>query len=171
MNLNSMIFILLASATLALAGCDKPAEADDNYASLSTVIDGKTWKQFNEGASLDNRYGTLYTFKDAQSACPEGWRLPTRDEAASLGANSSDWTNENGTPGRWLSGSQEYSVSVPAVFLPAESASTNIGLYWATGDSESGTGTMYYLSVNEYRIEIAQTRNNLNTYFVRCISK
>lgn len=166
-----MIFILLASATLALAGCDKPAEADDNYASLSTVIDGKTWKQFNEGANRDNRYGTLYTFNDAQSACPEGWRLPTRDEAASLGANSSDWTNEDGMPGRWLSGSQEYSVSVPAVFLPAESASTNIGLYWATGDSESGTGTMYYLSVNEYRIEIAQTRNNLNTYFVRCISK
>lgn len=46
-----------------------------------------------------NRYGTLYNYVSAQTACPEGWRLPTKEEWQQLrdylGQNSNYTCNGN----------------------------------------------------------------------------
>ncbi len=100
---------------------------------LEAQVDDKTWKQFNVGASENNLYGERYNFNDAQSACPTGWRVPTNVELKSLSANYSDWTTYLGVRGRWFSGSQAYSESAPAIFLPVLSLNNDfIGQYWSS---------------------------------------
>lgn len=122
--------------------------------SLSTVIDGKTWKQYNVGARLGNIYGDHYTFDNAQTACPSGWRVPTKDELSSLSANYSDWTT-NGVNGRWFSGSQAYSSSVSAIFLPVDSTNPDYGLYWSS--TEYNSSLAYRLTFQSYE--------NLGVYY------
>jgi uncharacterized protein (TIGR02145 family) len=39
---------------------------------------------FNNEDSNCEKYGRLYTFNAAQSACPKGWKLPSREEAQAL---------------------------------------------------------------------------------------
>ena len=39
---------------------------------------------FNNEDSNCEKYGRLYTFSNAQSACPKGWKLPSREEAQAL---------------------------------------------------------------------------------------
>jgi len=55
-------------------------------------IDGKTWMAENLNFKTDNslcfgkkdanctKYGRLYTWDEAKKACPEGWRLPKKEE-------------------------------------------------------------------------------------------
>lgn len=44
---------------------------------------------FNNENSNCNKYGRLYTFNAAQTACPAGWRLPNRNEAQAVINNES----------------------------------------------------------------------------------
>lgn len=58
----------------------------------SVTIGGKTWMKRNLNRATDSswcynnspdscaKYGRLYTWEAAMSACPSGWRLPTREE-------------------------------------------------------------------------------------------
>ena len=61
-----------------------------NNANLSDVrqagvdIEGVTWSIFNIGASSTQNYGVKMNFEQSESACPTGWRLPTKDECSSL---------------------------------------------------------------------------------------
>ena len=59
-------------------------------------IDGKTWMAENLNFKTDNslcfekkdanctKYGRLYTWDEAKKACPEGWRLPKKEEWEAL---------------------------------------------------------------------------------------
>ena len=134
--------------------------------SLTTDINGKTWKQFNVGARLGGRiYGNLYTFDNAMTVCPTGWRLPTNDEFASLYLNRSDLTTYRGATGRWFSGSQTYSSSASAIFLPFLS-SQNFGFYWSSTEYDSD----YTYALNITTTSIYRTyRSRSNEYSVRCI--
>lgn len=66
---------------------------------------------FNSEDTNCNKYGRLYTYAAAQRACPDGWRLPNRDEAQAVidaadfpwsysgrckGDNDCDFTEEMG---------------------------------------------------------------------------
>ena len=114
---------------------------------IGAVIDGKTWMQYNVGASEANLYGDHYNFDDAQSACPTGWRVPTSAELKSLSANYSDWTTYLGVKGRWFSGSQTYSSTVPAIFLPVYSSNSSYGNYWSSTEYSSyGAYYLYFYS-------------------------
>ena len=104
---------------------------------LTVVIDGKRWLNFNVRASESNLYGSSYKFDNAQTACPTGWRVPTKAELESLSANYSDWTTYLGMSGRWFSGSQTYSSSVSAIFLPTLSSSTSLGYYCSSTEYDS----------------------------------
>ena len=58
--------------------------------------------------------------KTENDPCPEGWRVPTSAELAELNNNYSSWTtDDNGRSGKWLSGPNSYTASVPQVFFPA----------------------------------------------------
>ena len=140
-------------------------------------IDGKTWKLFNVGASESNLYGVRYNFDDAQSACPTGWRVPTADELAALCANVLFYTNYYnlmylGVKGFWASGSQKYSSTAPAIFLPVLSSASSAGDYWSSTVDDSDLA--YYLFFNSSYIllptKYGDTRcGRSSKWSVRCI--
>ena len=134
----------------------------------STVIDGKTWMNYNVGASASNLYGSSYNFNNAQTACPSGWRVPTKDELSSLSANYSAWTTYKGVNGRWFSGSQAYSSNVSAIFLPELSSGDTLGLYWSS--TEYDINNAYYLRFNSGSVYV-DYRDRQFTWSVRCVKE
>ena len=74
----------------------------------------------------------------ANDPCPEGWRVPTREELMSLNSAEGVWTTQNGVNGR-LFGTYPHQIFLPAVgrrhidgtlyFVERE------GFYWSTGTS------------------------------------
>jgi uncharacterized protein YoxC len=118
--------------------------------SLTTEIDGIIWEQFNAGTRLGNKYGDEYTLDDAQSACPSGWRVPTKEELQSLSANYSKWKTYLGMEGRWFSGSRTYSSTAPAIFLPVYSSNSSFGDYWSS--TEDNDGLTYYLWIDSREV-------------------
>jgi uncharacterized protein (TIGR02145 family) len=78
--------------------------------------------------------------KTEYDPCPDGWRVPTIAEFSELKKNYSSWTTDkNGQSGRWFSGQELYSSSVPQVFLPA-----------AGSRRYDGIGDGYYRGLNGY---------------------
>ena len=72
--------------------------------------DDKLWNSGSESKPVKTEY----------DPCPEGWRVPTYAELDELNNNYSSWTtDDNGQSGRWFSGPNAYTASVPQVFLPA----------------------------------------------------
>jgi uncharacterized protein (TIGR02145 family) len=148
-------------AQLTGAGC--------NYESVT--IGGKTWMKKNlniktadswcymgNTANCD-KYGRLYTWAAAMSACPLGWHLPTRDEWGAL-AEAAGGTGDYGTEGTagkklksitgWPSnyGTDDYGFSA----LPGGERWTggggtfewagDIGYWWTA--TQYSSGTAYY---------------------------
>lgn len=96
-------------------------DADDNFISGPVCeIDGIKWSNHNLGSTCSNLPGNDYSFAEAQTACPDGWRLPTGSEFNSLRGNYSSIVVVNGCKGRWFSGSALlYPLSIgPVIFLP-----------------------------------------------------
>ena len=72
--------------------------------------DNKSWNSGSESAPVKTEY----------DPCPEGWRVPTYAELDELSNNYSSMTTaDNGQIGRWFSGPNSYTASVPQVFFPA----------------------------------------------------
>lgn len=80
--------------------------------------------------------------KTAYDPCPEGWRVPTKDELELLKSNRSSWTQDsNGHWGYYFSGEYTYIEGAPRIFLPAAGYRTTVGnaeernetgLYWSS---------------------------------------
>ena len=88
----------------------------------------KNDKLWNSGTE-DNPVKTEY------DPCPDGWRVPTYAELDELDNNySSLIADVNGQLGRWFSGPNSYTETVPRVFLPAA------GVRDGYGGSSSGRG-------------------------------
>ena len=82
------------------------------------VINGIRWATRNVDSrgtfvSSPEENGLLFTWDEAQTACPRGWRLPTRRELESLLNTNSSWTTQNGTNGK-LFGSGSHTIFLPA---------------------------------------------------------
>lgn len=134
-----------------------PAKVDF---SLTAVIDKETWKQFNLGAGESNFIGDKYTFDEALTACPAGWRLPTKDDLESLSGHHSGFSTYLGVQGRWLSGSREYSSSVPAIFFPS-------GDFYQSS-TEAGQNEAYVYSSRNATVS---SRYKSMKHNVRCIKE
>ena len=128
-------------------------------------VDGRIWKKYNAGSSSDNHYGGIYA--SCVNPCPSGWRVPYYSELSSLSANYSEITTLNGMKGRWFSGSQIYSDSIPAVFLPVlKDSSYFVGCYWSY--SVKSSENYYYLNFNNSKVGI-DGGYYTKKYSVRCI--
>ena len=136
--------------------------------SVTMVIDGKTWKQFNVGATVSDIRGACYNFDNAQTACPSGWRVPTEDELIYLSANYSDWTTYFGVKGRWFSGSQTYSSTASAIFLPVRDYDydSSYGRYWSS--KEGAGGIACCLSFYSENVSVGINYRS-REYSVRCL--
>lgn len=99
------------------------------------------------------KYGHLYTWDDAEKACPAGWRLPSEAEFESLLAaagSSQDKRSQNLRAGSWKNGSDKFGFSaLPAGFYHSDSKLFN---YLGTGaefwtSTEHTSVSAYYLFV------------------------
>ena len=128
------------------------------------VIDGKTWKKFNAGATVCQPNGIEFAYQDATSWCPIGYRIPTKSELESLSAHYSEWTNYHNKDGHWFSGSKAYSDTEPSIFLPAF-PNKKFGYYWSS--DEYNTSLRYILHFRLEKVQIIA--NNNTTGYLRCI--
>ena len=117
----------------------------------SVVINGVEWATCNIGkrgkfVSKPYHSGKHYIWEDAKSACPAGWRLPTKNEIESLLDVPNRWTKMNGVNGR------EFGTPPNTIFIPAAgyrngrngTLTGSGGAYWSS--TAGGTGGAYILS-------------------------
>ena len=103
--------------------------------------------------------------KTDSDPCPEGWRIPTYSELDKLRNNYSSWTSENNQNGRWFSGSESYSSSVPQVFLPAAGSRSYYGRYCSSSSTDSSVyGIIFYSSYVR-----SDSYYRAGGYSVRCV--
>jgi uncharacterized protein (TIGR02145 family) len=131
-------------------------------------MNDKLWNSGNE----DNPVKTEY------DPCPVGWRVPTYAELDELNNNYSSWTtDDNGRSGRWFSGPNSYTASVPQVFFPAAGYRRYSvgdayyrgfsGYYWSSRPSSSDADGLDfssgYVGMDHYR--------RAGGYSVRCVQE
>ena len=71
------------------------------------------WPSSGSVSGWDTSMPTGDTWSTENSPCPEGWRLPTKEEMQSLIDAGSVWTTVNGVPGR------KYVDGENSIFIPA----------------------------------------------------
>ncbi len=91
-------------------------------------VDGVTWATCNVAtpgvfAAHPEEVGGLFTFDEAQKACPEGWRIPDHDELERLRTAGNEWTTIDGVAGRSFQG----------LFIPAAGRRDTGGTMEAVG--------------------------------------
>jgi uncharacterized protein (TIGR02145 family) len=91
-------------------------------------------------------YGGYFTFDNARTACPQGWRLPTKEELDDLIGSGFVWTTMNGVNGG------QFGTDDDTVFLPASGQRSsptappvNVGIegFCWSSDSDSDTDGWY----------------------------
>jgi uncharacterized protein (TIGR02145 family) len=144
--------------------------ADRNAFSDEIQIDKIIWQKMNVGATDAYQIGTVFTYSEALSACPEGYRLPTRFEFESLAKNRSKPTNYYGATGRWFSGKTPYDEAKNKIFLPRTfyNSKFDSGYYWSSTKLDQNLA--YCLSFNAANVSIAHSKQQ-NKMPVRCVKK
>ena len=167
----------------------KTAEAQRN---TGVLINGVWWAVSNVGSrgtfvANPEDCGEYYTFDEAQSACPPGWRLPTQEEFVRLDNSGSIWTVINGIHGRLFGcGTDAFQIgymegitgSQSGIFLPAagfwsfnNGTLTNaggVGNYW----SAMTPSTAYSRYLGFGSVGVNPSCNSLGRTFglaVRCV--
>jgi uncharacterized protein (TIGR02145 family) len=145
------LFLMFAAAALMTTACREPQDND-------TPSGPAEWAECNvdePGTFVENSedYGRLYTFKEAQTACPEGWRVPTENEFKLLVAEGNDRETRNGVNGRRF-GSGNKAVFFPAAGRknPPQHDHTTVGThgyYWSSTALNSRQGYQLYFHENE----------------------
>ena len=144
--------------------------ADKNAFSNEVKIDNLTWKLMNVGATSRSLVGTAFTYNDALTACPEGWRLPTRFEFESLSKNRSKPSNYQGFTGRWFSGKTPYADAKNKIFMPRTlfKSKFDSGYYWSSTRFDDKYA--YCLSFNAANVAVNRTEQS-HKMPVRCVKK
>ena len=147
---------------------DKFYYASESPNNWSKVQQDDLWNSGTESAPVKTKY----------DPCPEGWRVPTYGELDELDNNYSSWTtDDNGQSGRWFSGPNSYTATVPRVFLPAagyrdyyDGSAANRGYYggyWSSGPYGTGADRLGFRSSDVY-IYIYYRAGG---YSVRCVQE
>lgn len=116
--------------------------------------------------------------KTENDPCPEGWRVPTYVELVELNNNYSSWTtDDNGLSGRWFSGLNSYTASVPQVFFPAAGLRFNSdgtahsrggsGHYWSSRPNGAGA---FFLSFHSGGVSLSYN-GRATGFSVRCVQE
>lgn len=104
--------------------------------------DSDDWTK-NHNINLWNSGSEDEPIKTEYDPCPDGWRVPTKNELGTLFMNKSEKSvNENNQDGYWFSGQAAYSKDVAQIFLPAAgyniyysgegNGRTEVGSYWSS---------------------------------------
>ena len=144
--------------------------ADRNAFSTEVQIDKLVWQRLNVGASNADLVGTLFSYGEALTACPEGYRLPTRFEFESLIKNRSKPVNYQNCTGRWFTGKTKYDEAENKIFLPRTffKSKFDSGYYWSSTRLDDKYA--YCLNFNSANVSVSYT-NQANRMPVRCVKK
>jgi uncharacterized protein (TIGR02145 family) len=137
------LFLLIWIA-FAFSSCSKDEQPENQG------IDGIIWATANVGepgkfvAKPEDR-GNLYDFDEAQTVCPDGWRLPTLEEFDKLVSAGSEWETRGEMDGVRF-GNEDYTVFLPAAGFRSKPDDEEIfyktgGRYWSSvaySDREGG---------------------------------
>ena len=144
--------------------------ADKNAFSTEVQIDKLVWQRLNVGASNADLVGILFSYDEALTACPEGYRLPTRFEYESLIKNRSKTVNYQNYIGRWFTGKTKYDEANAKIFLPRTffKSKYDSGYYWSSTKLDDKYA--YCLNFNSANVAVNYT-NRMNKMSVRCVKK
>ena len=174
-------FVLLALAGVlalgALSSCKKKNDLIDESGETveGVMIDGITWATRNVGTAgqfVENPwdYGGYFTFEEAQTACPTGWRTPTRNEYDSFGYFVREWTAQNGVNGLRF-GSGDHTIFLPAAGGRNTNGSVNSqgigGQYWSSTAGSSSDG--YSLLFSSSGVYPVDPSDYYYGFSVRCV--
>jgi len=173
----------------------------------TVTIDGVKWmaenlnyetpasRCYDDDGDYSAKYGRLYTWEDAMSACPEGWHLPTREEWEGLaravggrlvicdvdGDSIRTWADASmslkAKTGWVKNGTDDFNFSaLPSGMLNVEGDAVEAGSngYWWTATKKSDEES-YYWSLRESFggvLENSAPNGFFSPYFsVRCVEE
>ena len=165
---------------MTMVACDSGGDDHDN---LSVTINGVRWATRNVGEPgkfVDNPwdYGLFHTFEEAQTACPDGWRVPSREDFSALCDDTkvvSTWTKQGGVDGRlFVDATTEKSIFLPAAGGRDYSSGSvyyqgTLGGYWSSSTSGSNGG--YNLSFSSALVNPSNPPHRVYGFGVRCVRR
>ena len=124
------------------------------------------------GWDITTPTGTTWTA--ANDPCPNGWRVPTREELISLNSSNSSWVTQNGVIGR------RFGTAPNQIFLPAVGYRDNsqygtlyrvgeTGLYWS--NTEYTNTQSYYLHFLNVSTDYLYMFGKGQGLCVRCVAE
>ncbi|MDR2911600.1 MAG: hypothetical protein LBV47_09630 [Bacteroidales bacterium] len=145
------------------------------YYDTGVVIGDITWATRNVGnrgefISVPSDYGNYYSFEEAQTACPDGWRTPTRAEFQSLADTGSKRTTVNNVKG------YRFGSDNNTIFLPATGQRSNNGIvynkdvngyYWSSAPYNQDYGYHLFFTTTDY--VTLNYINNTSNFSIRCV--
>jgi len=149
------------------------SNSSSNAGKEGVTINGITWAKKNVGAFDAEDYGNYYTWEQAKTACPKGWRLPTENELKSLVNAGSVWTTQNEKNGRKFGDSNNF-IFLPAAGYRYDSNGSlygvgSYGSYWSSTPYSSN----YACYLNFYSGNASMHGYSSRAYgqSVRCVSE
>ena len=170
--MNKKILSLTTTLLLVLsfASCGK---RNTPTTDRGVVIEGIRWATRNidaPGTFTKNSedVGGFFNWEEAQNACPQGWRVPTRDEFQSLIDAGYEWTTQNDVFGG-LFGSGRNQVFLPAAGNDrVPDLAGYLGMYWSSTSDEMNLRRR--LAFDSFEVNVFLDRYSLGSS-VRCVAK
>jgi len=125
------------------------------------LINGVLWATKNIEASSPEDLGEIYSWERAQSACPLGWRLPTKRELSDLINYGSTWGELKGVEGRFF-GDEQQNLFFPVGFNMENGLAG--GQYWCNLQND-------YLMFTNKEVKMTNYSYSTGDKSVRCVKK
>ncbi len=135
--------------------------------------------QYNDDKAKSDVYGRFYTWESAQTACPEGWHIPTNEEwdamISAIGGETEAAIKLKSTTGDWQNSDNggDNSIgfnAIPAGFRDLDGSFTDIGMiaaFW-TGTDNGNVAWRRYLIFDRGVISRGNDNKNFG-YSIRCV--
>lgn len=180
----------------SLSGLKGETQVIDGHKFYVASIGTSTWLASNlygtaSGISYclsdvtDSFLGKFYTWEEALTACPKGWKLPTAEEWDSLGADACAlmtdatlleeqmWTY---WPGMDITNTTGFNA-IPAGYVDRTGGDTNVqgfksyAMYWTASEAEDGLAQYRYIYADKPKVQKGRGARNSLALSVRCIKE